>query len=113
MTVYLQAISQFGLNTVIVPKHELVKYRDRVAKKLGIQVEDPFAIPVEVMKIYLKENGWSEIINSSDGGSWLQTDKYEKAIKQGKDYYKMGYDLTKAYKLAIKPKPIKTIEETT
>ena len=105
--VYISAISKFGLNTVIVPKHELKKYRDRVAKKLGIEVSDPFAIPIEVMQEYLRENGWTEIINSPNGGAWLQTVKLEKAVKQGKDYYKMGYDLEKAYKLAIKPKVVK------
>jgi hypothetical protein len=109
---YISSISKFGLNTVIVPKHELTKYRDRVAKKLGIEVSDPFAIPVETMQEYLRENGWTEIINSPTGGSWLQTDKYEKAIKQGKDYYKMGYDLDKAYKSAIKPKAEKKIKVT-
>lgn len=106
--VYISSISKFGLNTVIVPKHELKKYRDRVAKKLGIEVNDPFAIPIEVMREYLAENGWTEIMNTPDGGgSWLQTDKFERAINQGKDYYKMGYDLDKAYKSAIKPKPVK------
>jgi hypothetical protein len=110
--VYISAISKFGLNTVIVPKHELTKYRDRVAKKLGLEVEDPFAIPVEVMQEYLRSNGWSEIMNSPNGGSWLQTDKYEKAIKTGKDYYKMGYDLDKAYKNATKPKPVKKVQVT-
>jgi hypothetical protein len=110
--VYISAISKFGLNTVIVPKHELTKYRDRVAKKLGIEVEDPFAIPVEVMQEYLRSNGWSEIINTPSGGSWLQTDKYEKAVKTGKDYYKMGYDLDKAYKNATKPKPVKKVTIT-
>ena len=113
MTTYLQAISQFGLNTVVVPKHELAKYRDRVAKKLGIPVNDTFAIPIEVMQDHLKSAGWTEIIDSPSGGSWLQTDKYERALKQGKDIYKMGYDLGKAYKLATKPKPVKAVEETT
>ena len=94
-----------------MPKHELHKYRERIAKKLGIEVSDPFAIPQEVMAAYLAENGWTEIINSPDGGSWLQTDKYEKAVKTGKDYYKMGYDLEKAYKSAIKPKAVKKIQE--
>ena len=109
--VYISAISKFGLNTVIVPKHELKKYRDRVAKKLGIEVDDPFAIPIDVMRSYLAENGWTEIMNTPDGaGCWLQTDKYERAIKQGKDYYKMGYDLEKAYKSAIRPKPVKKTE---
>lgn len=107
--VYISAISRFGLNTVIVPKHELTKYRDRVAKKLGIEVSDPFAIPVETMQGYLRENGWSEIMGNPDGGVWLQTEKFEKAMKQGKDYYKMGYDLAKAYKSAIKPKPVKKV----
>jgi hypothetical protein len=108
--VYISAISKYGLNTVIVPKHELKKYRDRVGKKLGIEVDDPFAIPAEVMQAYLRENDWTEIIDSPNGGSWLQTDKYERAVKQGKDYYKMGYDLEKAYKSAIRPKPVKKTE---
>ena len=109
--VYISAISKFGLNTVIVPKHELTKYRDRIAKKLGIEVSDPFAIPVETMQEYLRTNGWTEIINTPSGGAWLQTDKYEKAVKTGKDYYKMGYDLEKAYKSAIKPKAVKKVQE--
>ena len=46
-------------------------------------------------------------MNSPNGEAWLQTDKLEKAVKQGKDYYKMAYDLEKAYKLAIKPKAVK------
>ena len=108
--IYISSISKFGLNTVIVPKHELKKYRDRVAKKKGVEVDDPFAIPTETMQEYLRENGWTEIINTPTGGSWLQTDKYEKAVKTGKDYYKMGYDLEKAYKTAIKPKAQKTVE---
>ena len=109
--VYISAISKFGLNTVIVPKHELTKYRDRIAKKLGLKVSDPFAIPVETMQEYLRVNGWTEIINTPSGGAWLQTDKYEKAVKTGKDYYQMGYDLEKAYKSAIKPKAVKKVQE--
>jgi hypothetical protein len=112
MTVYLQAISQFGLNTVVVPKHELTKYRERVAKKLGIEVSDPFALSIEEMQDYVRANGWTEIIDTPTGGSWLQTDKYEKAVKSGKDIYKMGYDLAKAYKTASKPKPAKAVQET-
>lgn len=112
MTLYLQSISQFGLNTVIVPKHELTKYRDRVAKKLGIEVSDPFAIPAEVMQEHLRTNGWTQVLTTATGGNWLQTDKYDKAVKQGKDFSTMGYDLDKAYKLATKPKPVKKIEET-
>jgi hypothetical protein len=61
------------------------------------------------MQGYLRENGWSEIMGNPDGGVWLQTEKFEKAMKQGKDYYKMGYDLAKAYKSAIKPKPVKKV----
>ena len=105
MLTYLSYVSRYGLNTVIVPKHELKKYRDRVAKKLGIDVDDPFAIPIEVMQAYLRENEWTEIVDSPAGGTWLQTEKFEKAVKQGKDYHKMGYDLEKAYKNATKPKP--------
>lgn len=108
---YISAISKYGLTTVIVPKHELAKYRDRVAKKKGIEVSDPFAIPQKVMEAYLAENGWTEI-NAPDGGLWLQTEKYEKAVKTGKDYSKMGYDLEKAYKTAIKPKPVKAVAVT-
>lgn len=40
-TVYISSISKFGLNTVIVPNHELHKYRERVAKKKGIEIELP------------------------------------------------------------------------
>lgn len=40
-TTYLSAISKYGLNTVIVPNIELHKYRERIAKKKGIQVEIP------------------------------------------------------------------------
>ena len=108
---YISAISKYGLTTVIVPKHELAKYRDRVAKKKGIEVSDPFAIPQKVMEAYLAENGWTEI-NAPDGGLWLQTEKYEKAVKTGKDYSKMGYDLEKAYKSATKPKPVKKVPVT-
>jgi hypothetical protein len=112
MMIYLQAISQFGLNTVVVPKHELVKYRERIAKKLGITVEDPFALSIEEMQDYVRTNGWTEVMNNQDGGSWLQTDKYERALKQGKEVYSMGVDLVKAYKSASKPKPNKKVEET-
>ena len=108
---YISAISKYGLTTVIVPKHELAKYRDRVAKKKGIEVSDPFAIPQKVMEAYLAENGWTEI-NALDGGLWLQTEKYEKAVKTGKDYSKLGYDLEKAYKSATKPKPVKKVPVT-
>jgi hypothetical protein len=108
--IYISSISKFGLNTVIVPKHELTKYRDRVAKKNGIKVDDPFAIPVETMREYLVQNGWTEIMDSPNGGTWLQTDKFDKALKQGKDYYKMGYDLDKAYKNATKPVKQKSVK---
>ena len=40
-TVYISAISKFGLNTVIVPNHELHKYRERIAKKKGLEIEIP------------------------------------------------------------------------
>ena len=39
--VYISSISKYGLNTVIVPKHELHKYRERIAKKKGIKIEKP------------------------------------------------------------------------
>ena len=38
---YISAISKFGLNTVIVPNHELHKYRERIAKKKGLEIEIP------------------------------------------------------------------------
>jgi hypothetical protein len=38
---YVSSISKFGLNTVIVPNHELHKYRERVAKKKGLEIELP------------------------------------------------------------------------
>ena len=38
---YISAISKYGLNTVIVPNHELHKYRERVAKKSGLEIEVP------------------------------------------------------------------------
>lgn len=106
---YLQAVSKYGLNTVIVPKHELVKYRDRVAKKLGKEVEDPFALTSEQMSEFLAKNGWTEIIE----GSWMQTDKYEKAIKQGKDYTKMGFFTADAYKRAARAKAKLLLAEQT
>jgi hypothetical protein len=40
-TTYVSSISKYGLNTVIVPNHELHKYRERVAKKKGIEIEVP------------------------------------------------------------------------
>jgi hypothetical protein len=50
-------------------------------------------------------------MNTHDGtGCWLQTEKFEKALKQGKDYYKMGYDLEKAYKSATKPAKPKAVK---
>jgi DNA polymerase family B len=42
-TTYVSSISKYGLNTVIVPNHELHKYRERVAKKKGIEIEVPKA----------------------------------------------------------------------
>jgi hypothetical protein len=98
---YLSSVSKFGLNTVIVPKHELTKYRDRVAKKLGMTVEDPFAKTPQEMSQFLMQNGWTEIIE----GSWLQTDKFQKALKQGKDYYQLGRFTADAYRLANRAKP--------
>jgi hypothetical protein len=64
------------------------------------------------MQDYVRTNGWTEVMNNQDGGSWLQTDKYERALKQGKEVYSMGVDLVKAYKSASKPKPNKKVEET-
>jgi len=105
---YLSSVSKFGLNTVIVPKHELTKYRDRVAKKLGITVDDPFAKTPTEMAQFLMENGWTEVIE----GSWMPTDKFEKALKQGKDYYQMSLFTADAYKKASKAKPKPKTEET-
>lgn len=109
MMVYLSSVSKFGLNTVIVPKHELAKYRERVAKKLGVTVEDPFAKTPAEMSQFLMENGWTEVIE----GSWMPTDKFEKAIKQGKDYHQMSIFTADAYKKASKAKPKPKAEVTT
>jgi hypothetical protein len=108
MMQYLSYVSKYGLNTVIVPKHELAKYRDRVAKKLGITVNDPFAKTPEEMSQFLAENGWTEVIE----GSWVPTDKFEKALKQGKDYYQLSLFTADAYKKASKAKPKPKAEET-
>jgi len=108
MTSYLAYVSKYGLNTVIVPKHELGKYRERVAKKLGISVEDPFAKSAAEMGQFLIENGWTEVIE----GAWMPTDKFERALKQGKDYYQMSLFTADAYKKASKAKAKPKVEET-
>jgi hypothetical protein len=54
------------------------------------------------------ENGWTEVIE----GSWMPTDKFEKALKQGKDYYQMSLFTADAYKKASKAKPKPKAEET-
>lgn len=38
---YLSSISKYGLNTVVVPNVELHKYRQRIAKKKGLEIEVP------------------------------------------------------------------------
>lgn len=109
--IYISAISKYGLNTVIVPKHELAKYRERIAKKKGLEVEDPFAIPLADKQTFLLENGWTELINEDGDKLWIQTDKYEKYIKVGKDYRSMLMPFDTAYKKAMRPKTTKKVTD--
>jgi hypothetical protein len=107
-SVYISAISKYGLNTVIVPKHELAKYRERIAKKLGIEVADPFAVPDSEMREFLAANEWTEVIN----GSWMPTKKFELALKKSQDYHQMSAFTVDAYKMAIKKsKSTKKVKE--
>lgn len=98
--VYISSISKYGLNTVIVPKHELQKYRERVAKKLGLEVDDPFKASHEQMLEFLATNDWTEVSE----GSWAPTDKYLTHLKKGKDTLQLGISVEDAYKKAIKTK---------
>jgi hypothetical protein len=98
---YLMAITKYGLSTVIVPKYELKKYRDRVGKKLGIDVSDPFALTPEQMIEFLNSTGeWTQVID----GQWAPTKKYDDAIKKNKDFTKFCVTLEAAYKKAARPK---------
>lgn len=113
---YIDSISKFGLNTVIVPKHELKKYRDRQAKKLEITVDDPFTIPLEEMINFIESTGeWTCTFEDGAGGKfWMITVKFEKALKSGKDYFQMMSTTEESYKKAIKPKkekPVKQLDE--
>jgi hypothetical protein len=47
---YLSSISKYGLNTVVVPNLELHKYRQRIAKKKGLEIEIPKAEKPEKLK---------------------------------------------------------------
>lgn len=77
---YIASITKFGLTGVIVPKGELQKYRERIAKKLGITVEDPFAIPYETMAKVLNENGWEV---SWDDDNWVKSSSRNKEANTG------------------------------
>ena len=104
--VYLQSITKFGLNTVIVPKHELFKYMERVGKKLGIEVTDPFAVSIADMISLIEANGeWTCTFEDGTGAkSWMQTDKFQKALKAGKDYLQMMFTTEQTYKKILKTK---------
>lgn len=103
---YLSVISRFGLNTVIVPKPELKKYRDRIAKKLGIEVSDPFSVSDEDMAAYLSENGWCTVNDASK--DWVPC----KLLQSGKDYSKKILDTAAAYKKVVRAnaKAAQTVE---
>lgn len=77
---FISFISLYGLSTVIVPKPELQKYRERIAKKKGIEVEDPFAIPYEEMAKVLRENGWE---TSWSEDNWVKSKAKNKAANAG------------------------------
>jgi hypothetical protein len=64
-TTYLSAISKFGLNTVIVPNLELHKYRERIAKKKGIEVEIPKPEkPAKVKKVKSEKGKLDEVVSN-------------------------------------------------
>lgn len=77
---FISFISLYGLSTVIVPKPELQKYRERIAKKKGIEVEDPFAIPYEEMAKVLRENGWE---TSWSEDNWVKSKAKNKEANTG------------------------------
>lgn len=77
---FISFISLYGLSTVIVPKPELQKYRERIAKKKGIEVEDPFAIPYEEMAKVLRENGWE---TSWSEDNWVKSKAKNKEANAG------------------------------
>jgi hypothetical protein len=68
--IFISSISKYGLSTVIVPKHEVQKYRERIAKKKAISVDDPFAISEEEMSSVLSDNDWEQ---ANDGESWVKS----------------------------------------
>lgn len=79
---FIGSISLYGLATVIVPKGELQKYRERIAKKIGITVEDPFAVPYEEMAKILMENGWEK---SWSDDNWVKCTAKNKEANTGID----------------------------
>lgn len=105
---FLQAITKFGLNTVIVPKHELAKYRDRVAKKLGIEVTDPFALSESQIISLLDTSGeWVRYINDEMDEyelMWIPKAKYDKAIEKGKEYASLAITTEAAHKKLMRAK---------
>jgi hypothetical protein len=78
--IFISAISKFGLSTVIVPKHEVQKYRERIAKKKGMTIDDPFAITYDEMKKVLEENGWEM---SWDADNWVKSSAKNKEANTG------------------------------
>lgn len=77
---YLASITTFGLSTVIVPKFELDKYLARMGKKLGIEVEDPFAVPYSEMAALLRDNGWETHPENDD--MWLKINAKIKTLEK-------------------------------
>jgi len=77
---FISVISLYGLSTVIVPKPELQKYRERIAKKKGIEVEDPFAIHYDEMAKVLRENGWE---TSWSDDNWVKSKAKNKEANTG------------------------------
>jgi hypothetical protein len=65
---------------VIVPKSELQKYRERIAKKKGIEIEDPFAIPYAEMAKVLRENGWETSLSDDN---WVKSKAKNKEANAG------------------------------
>lgn len=77
---FISVISLYGLSTVIVPKSELQKYRERIAKKKGIEIEDPFAIPYAEMAKVLRENGWETSLSDDN---WVKSKAKNKEANAG------------------------------
>lgn len=79
-SIFISAISTYGLSTVIVPKHELQKYRERIAKKKGLEITDPFETPYEEMVIVLEQNGWEK---SWGDDNWVKSKAKNKEANTG------------------------------